>query len=405
MAKHVGKPNFKEHLHTNISRLEHSPAVTSSCSSKKTTIASAKPAQQSQKPPSLNYSDKEDRTAAQHAQQPPSAFAPSQVDLQPDSEAEDDDSDPLLVGSLSSWFKSVTGNAPLTAEALQPALQQMKTHLISKNVAHDAAALITESVQKQLIGTAPGAFSSVSRAVLTATRQTLQTLLTPDRPNDLLAECERKAGRRPFVITFVGVNGVGKSTSLSKIAFWLLQHGKKVLIAAGDTFRAGAVEQLRVHVRNLSVLAPGRVELFERGYGKDAAEIATEAINKASKNGFDVVLLDTAGRMQGNEPLMRSLAKLVAAAKPDRLLFVGEALVGHEALSQLSQFNSFLQAQARRKIDGLVVSKVDTIDDRIGAVVSMTVAAGAPVLFLGCGQTYTDLKRLSIKQVVNQLFQ
>ena len=119
------------------------------------------------------------------------------------------------------------------------------------------------------------------------------------------------------MITFVGVNGVGKSTSLGKVAFWLLQNGMRVLVAACDTFRSGAVEQLRVHVRNLGMLNAGagenggdRIELYEKGYGKDAAGIAREAIAYAAQSGFDVVLVDTAGRMQDNEPLMRALAKV-----------------------------------------------------------------------------------------------
>ena len=391
MLKQVGREDFKDRLKATISRLESArPAGQASAFAKKpkkTVTAESKP--------TLDYSDQKEVSK----EFPVERFASNPSPSNFDSSSDEEDASTTAT-TVATWFKSVTGNAPLTAEALQLALQQMKTHLIAKNVAHDAAQLITDSVQKRLIGTTPGTFGSVSAAVLKATRETLRSLLAPDRPNDLLAAVEAK---KPFVITFVGVNGVGKSTSLSKVAFWLLQHSQRVLIVAGDTFRAGAVEQLRVHVRNLSALAPGRVELFERGYGKDAAQLATEAIARASKLGFDAVLIDTAGRMQGNEPLMRELAKLVGAVKPDRLLFVGEALVGQEALSQLHQFNASLNAQVKRTIDGLIVSKVDTIDDRIGAVVSMTVAAKAPVLFLGCGQTYTDLKRLSIKQVIEQL--
>ncbi len=387
MLKQAGKEDFKERLKKTIVRLESArPETVKPIVGKK--IEKVRQ--------SLDYSD--------NKAHPQATIPDMQFTTKDEISSSDDENEefPSLTASVSTWFKSVTGNAPLTAEKLQPALQQMKTHLISKNVASEAAQLITDSVQSKLLGKTPGAFGTISAAVLRATRETLQTLLAADRPNDLLAACEAK---KPFVITFVGVNGVGKSTSLSKVAFWLLQHGKRVLIVAGDTFRAGAVEQLRVHVRNLSALAPGRIELFERGYGKDAAQIASDAISSAAKGTFDVALIDTAGRMQGNEPLMRELAKLVSTVKPDRLLFVGEALVGHEALSQLGQFNNFLNAQAKRKIDGLVVSKVDTIDDRIGAVVSMTVAAKAPILFLGCGQTYTDLKRLSVNQVIEQLLQ
>jgi signal recognition particle receptor subunit alpha len=124
----------------------------------------------------------------------------------------------------------------------------------------------------------------------------------------------RQQQQRPYVITFIGVNGVGKSTNLSKCCFWLLQNNYRILIAACDTFRSGAVEQLRTHVRNLRSLRPEsnppQLELFERGYGKDAASIAREAITYGKNQGFDIVLIDTAGRMQDNEPLMRSLAKV-----------------------------------------------------------------------------------------------
>lgn len=117
-------------------------------------------------------------------------------------------------------------------------------------------------------------------------------MLTPKTSTDILLEIQRKRQSTlttdditPYAMTFVGVNGVGKSTNLSKVCFWLLQNGYRVLIAACDTFRSGAVEQLRVHVRNLGALAEGgqlgerRIELFEKGYGKDAAGIAKDAIS------------------------------------------------------------------------------------------------------------------------------
>jgi len=222
--------------------------------------------------------------------------------------------------------------------------------------------------------------------------------------------------RMPYIMTFVGVNGVGKSTNLSKVCFWLLQNELRVLIAACDTLRSGAVEQLRVHVRNLGMLAVGdkqgsdSIELYEKGYGKDAAGIAKEAIAYAKENAFDVVLIDTAGRMQDNEPLMRALAKLVSINGPDKVIFVGEALVGNEAVDQLSKFDNALKnfsaasgVGRSRGIDGMLVTKWDTVDDKVGAALSMTYVTGQPILFVGTGQTYTDLRQLRVAHVVNAL--
>ncbi len=163
----------------------------------------------------------------------------------------------------------------------------------------------------------------------------LTKMLTPTSSLDLLREIDsitsppltslRKA--RPYVMSIVGVNGVGKSTNLSKICFFLLQNKYKVLIAAGDTFRSGAVEQLAVHVRNLTELTAregGKVELYQKGYGKDAANVAKDAVAFAAQEGYDVVLIDTAGRRHNDQRLMSSLEKFAKFANPDKILMVGE---------------------------------------------------------------------------------
>merc|ERR1712043_105371 len=261
-----------------------------------------------------------------------------------------------------------------------------------------------------------GTFSSVHRTVKDTLNESLIQLLTPKRRVDIIRDVrEAKSNKRPYVITFCGVNGVGKSTNLAKICFWLVENNCRVLIAACDTFRAGAVEQLRTHVRRLNSLYPtadqgsGKpvVELYEKGYGKDAAGIAMEAINYARQSKNDVVLVDTAGRMQDNEPLMRSLAKLITVNDPDLVLFVGEALVGNEAVDQLVKFNQALSDYSSQNnphlIDGIVLTKFDTIDDKVGSAISMTYITGQPTLFVGTGQTYTDLKSLNAKSVVASL--
>lgn len=318
-------------------------------------------------------------------------------------------------GGMFGMLKGLVGAKSLTLEDMEPVLEKMKDHLIAKNVAADIAVQLCESVAKRLEGKVMGTFSTVTSAVKQALQESLVQILQPKRRVDVLRDVmESQRMRRPYVITFCGVNGVGKSTNLAKISFWLIENGYNVLIAACDTFRAGAVEQLRTHTRRLNSLHPpeqhsGRtmVQLYEKGYGKDAAGIAMEAITFARNQGFDVVLVDTAGRMQDNAPLMTALAKLIAVNMPDLVLFVGEALVGNEAVDQLVKFNKALadhsMSDKARLIDGIVLTKFDTIDDKVGAAISMTYITGQPIVFVGTGQTYCDLRSLNVKAVVAAL--
>ncbi|XP_004714222.1 signal recognition particle receptor subunit alpha [Echinops telfairi] len=319
------------------------------------------------------------------------------------------------LGGMFGMLKGLVGSKSLSREDMESVLEKMRDHLIAKNVAADIAVQLCESVANKLEGKVMGTFSTVTSTVKQALQESLVQILQPQRRVDMLRDImDAQRRHRPYVVTFCGVNGVGKSTNLAKISFWLLENGFSVLIAACDTFRAGAVEQLRTHTRRLSALHPpekhhGRtmVQLFEKGYGKDAAGIAMEAIAFARNQGFDVVLVDTAGRMQDNAPLMTALAKLITVNTPDLVLFVGEALVGNEAVDQLVKFNRALadhsMAQTPRLIDGIVLTKFDTIDDKVGAAISMTYITSKPIVFVGTGQTYCDLRSLNAKAVVAAL--
>jgi signal recognition particle receptor subunit alpha len=323
-------------------------------------------------------------------------------------------------GGLFSSFKSLVGSKTLTADMIKPAMDKMQEHLVSKNVAMEIAQKICANVAVNLEGKQMGSFQFVASQVKRALSESIIQILTPKKRVDILRDVyESRRLRKPYVIVFCGVNGVGKSTNLAKVTFWLIENSFRVLIAACDTFRSGAVEQLRTHSRHLNALHPvddeskPMVELYEKGYGKDAAAIAHEAINYARDSNHDVVLVDTAGRMQDNEPLMKALAKLININNPDLVLFVGEALVGNEAVDQVRKFNQALidnsslktatTADKARTIDGIVLTKFDTIDDKVGAAVSMTYITGQPIVFVGTGQTYSDLKSLNAESVVQSL--
>ncbi|TKY54691.1 Signal recognition particle receptor subunit alpha [Spatholobus suberectus] len=329
--------------------------------------------------------------------------------LSSDSEVEEDDdtgkgSKPVAKkkGWFSSMFQSIAGKANLEKSDLEPALKALKDRLMTKNVAEEIAEKLCESVAASLEGKKLASFTRISSTVHAAMEEALVRILTPRRSIDILRDVHAaKEQRKPYVVVFVGVNGVGKSTNLAKVAYWLLQHNISVMMAACDTFRSGAVEQLRTHARRL------QIPIFERGYEKDPAIVAKEAIQEAARNGSDVVLVDTAGRMQDNEPLMRALSKLIYLNNPDLVLFVGEALVGNDAVDQLSKFNQKLAdlstSPTPRLIDGILLTKFDTIDDKVGAALSMVYVSGAPVMFVGCGQSYTDLKKLNVKSIVKTL--
>ncbi|KAF5842562.1 SRP54-type protein [Dunaliella salina] len=265
----------------------------------------------------------------------------------------------LLGSFVNSIAMRVVGKQALSAADLEPALLDMKRKLMERNVAEQIAQNICDSIARSLEGQKLASFTGVSKFVRSAFEDALAGILNK-RQTDVLLDI-RKA-----------------------------QVG-------------GAVEQLKTHCGRL------KVPLYERGYEKDPAKVASEAIKQAERNGQHVVLVDTAGRMQDNEPLMRALSSLINVNTPNLVLFVGEALVGNDAVDQLVKFNRALQDLAppnttvRHAIDGVVLTKFDTIDDKVGAAVSMVYASGAPIMFLGCGQTYADLKRLHVKSVVNAL--
>ncbi|KAH6992529.1 signal recognition particle, alpha subunit, N-terminal-domain-containing protein [Fusarium venenatum] len=316
------------------------------------------------------------------------------------------------VSAISGLFRNVVGGKTLTKEDLDKAMKGMEEHLLQKNVAREAAVRLCEGVEKELIGVKTGSFESINARIQAAMEASLTKMLTPTSSLDLLREIDaitspsvtslRKP--RPYVMSIVGVNGVGKSTNLSKICFFLLQNKYKVLIAAGDTFRSGAVEQLAVHVRNLKELTAregGRVELYQKGYGKDAATVAKDAVSHAAQEGYDVVLIDTAGRRHNDQRLMSSLEKFAKFAQPDKILMVGEALVGTDSVAQARNFNAAFGAV--RTLDGFIISKCDTVGDMVGTLVSLVHATNVPVLFVGVGQHYSDLRNFSVKWAVEKL--
>lgn len=193
-------------------------------------------------------------------------------------------------------------------------------------------------------------------------------------------------------ILFLGPNGHGKTTTLAKLGYRFKMKGYSVVLAAADTWRAGAIEQLKAHARAVGA------EIVEHGYGSDPAAVAYDAVAYARKRGLNLVLIDTAGRLQTDLNLMEEMVKIVRVVKPHFKIFVGDALTGNDALDQALKFNQYVG------VDGGILTKADA-DAKGGAALSFVYATGKPILYLGVGQAYSDLTPFTVKWFLEKVLE
>jgi fused signal recognition particle receptor len=208
---------------------------------------------------------------------------------------------------------------------------------------------------------------------------------------DLLKKIEgaRKEGR-PACFVFLGYNGSGKTTSIAKVTKFLQKKKKKVVFAAGDTFRAASIEQIEFHGRKLGV------NVIKHNYGADPAAVVFDARKHAESKGIDVVLADTAGRMHTNINLMDELKKVTRVNNPDLKILVVDSLTGNDVVNQVSKFNEEVG------IDGLILTKMD-VNEKGGSILSACYTSGKPVIFMGTGQEYDDIEEFDPKKFVSEL--
>lgn len=269
----------------------------------------------------------------------------------------------------------------LSEKNLADAVWDLQMILIQNDVAVDVAEHICNLTKEKLIGTRTGRLEKTGKLFRTAIYESIMEVLTPEHPLDPIQfATEKKAKGEPTIILFVGVNGTGKTTTLAKMAKLYKKNGFSVVIAAGDTFRAGSIEQLEEHANRLGV------RIIKQNYGSDAAAVAYDAISHARAKGIDIVLIDSAGRMQSNKNLIAEMQKIARVTEPDLKIFVGDALAGNDALSQAKEFNDAIE------IDGAILTKVDA-DPSGGAALSVAFVTGRPVIYIGVGQSYDDLRK------------
>ena len=291
---------------------------------------------------------------------------------------------------LSDYQTNIGGMVISGGPVLDEILEELEDELLSSDMGHDAASELIKNLKSHLIGSRVTRQAPLSEVVERGLRGALLSLLKAgywdfDRTiRDFVSE------DAPVVIMMVGVNGTGKTTTSAKIAKRLDDQGFGVVLAAADTFRAGAIDQLAAHAERLGI----RCVKSQRG--GDSAAVARDAIESARAKGEEVVIIDTSGRMQNKSNLMEELQKVHRVTNPHLVIFVADALAGNDAVTQAIEF------QRRLTFDGAALCKLDT-DARGGAALSISHATGRPIILAGTGQGYDDLEPFDPNWLVDQL--
>jgi fused signal recognition particle receptor len=277
----------------------------------------------------------------------------------------------------------------ITEATLDDVLDELEIVLLQSDVALPVVERLRKNLHKELEGRKLRLGSDTEGAIKQALEHSIREIL--NRPAIDLVHVIQAQSPKPYIVLFVGVNGTGKTTTVAKLAGWLRDRGMSVVIAAGDTFRAGAIEQLLVHGERLGI------RVIRQQEGSDPAAVAFDAVEHARAKHVDVVLIDTAGRQHTNENLIQEAKKIRRVVEPHLTLFVGDALSGNDVTEQAKLFQSALG------VDGLILTKLDA-DAKGGAALSATYVTKRPIVFVGLGQGYADLQPFDPDWMVRRLF-
>jgi len=267
----------------------------------------------------------------------------------------------------------------LSEKDLDPILWDLQLQLISNDVAVEIAQRVCQELKERLAGVQLARFGDKTEPVKEALREAIEAVMATNGELDILDLAEGREEGEPLVVMFVGINGTGKTTTIAKISKLLMDNGHTVVLASGDTYRAGAIEQIEEHARRLGV------RVIKHKYGSDAAAVSFDAVQHARARGIDVVLIDTAGRMQTNRNLMDELQKIKRVVQPDLTVMVLDSLIGNDAVDQAQTFNEIVG------FDAAILTKVDA-DAKGGSSLSVAYLTGKPIIYVGVGQEYRDLQ-------------
>lgn len=300
---------------------------------------------------------------------------------------EDNSVDGEATGGLFSFVREKT----IQEKHVEDILFELEMELLQGDVAMEVATEVVESVKEDLVGKKIKRSNDITEYTFLALKNAVSDIISiPGKSMTEMIEAKKVEGE-PLVVMFVGINGTGKTTTIGKLANFYMKKGYTPVIAASDTFRAGAIEQVTYHADNVGV------KIIKHQKGSDPAAVAFDAIEHARAQGKELVLIDTAGRMQTNTNLMDEMKKIKRVSKPDLVVFVGDALTGNDATEQAKKFNEAID------IDGVILTKADA-DSKGGASLSIGYVIKKPIMFLGMGQGYDDIKEYDSEWMLNQLF-
>ncbi|HEX6282948.1 MAG TPA: signal recognition particle-docking protein FtsY [Nitrososphaera sp.] len=282
----------------------------------------------------------------------------------------------------------------LTEKVLDDVLLDLQIALLESDVAQEVVDELSSKLKKELLGLKLEKEQEATEIVQSKLRATVAEIFARTNRFDLIEKIKMKKEVKggPFVVVFLGINGTGKTTTVAKIANLLRKAGFSVVVAAGDTHRAGAIEQLEQHTNRLFL------KIVKQRYGADPSSVGRDAYDHAKKNHIDIVLMDTAGRMQTSKNLMDEMGKIVRVVKPDVKLFIGDALAGNDTINQAREFFHYTN------FDGAILTKVDA-DAKGGSAISIAHITSRPIVYIGIGQGYDDIIPFDSNKFIGSLFE
>jgi len=299
-----------------------------------------------------------------------------------------------LFEKLKNTFSSIISTLStkeLSDKELDPILNEMTLSLVECDVAYEVAEEITQKLKSKILGEKVPS-SEIKKFVQDNLKQSIFEVFKETLQINIIekAKSKRNAGI-PFVILFLGINGTGKTTTLAKVANLFKKNGFSLVVVCGDTHRAGSIEQLKQHANKLGL------RTIEQRYGADPAAVARDGLIYAKTHRVDVVLIDSAGRIQTDKNLMEEILKIVRVVNPDLKIFVGDALAGNDVVSQSKEFLKYTN------FDGVILTKTDA-DTKGGNAISIAFVTKKPILYIGTGQGYDDLEEFVPEKIIELLF-